>query len=178
VTADEHALIKRAQAGSSLAFSQLVDLHQQAIRTFLRRLTGEHAEADDLAQDVFVTAWTHLVRFDNRRSLRPWLFGLAYRKFLNGRRAAIRRTRRETYFAREQSPATVTDSNAALGIDLRKALEELPPEQRATVFLCLAAEFSHSEAAEALGLPIGTVKSHVQRGRAKLRALIGSFDDE
>lgn len=58
-------------------------------------------------------------------------------------------------------------------IDLSRAMHALPVDQRAAVALCLAAEFSHSEAAEALGLPLGTVKSHVQRGRAALLAVLG-----
>jgi RNA polymerase sigma-70 factor (ECF subfamily) len=63
-----------------------------------------------------------------------------------------------------------------LGLDLAKALGPLPAEQKAALLLCLAAEFTHAEAATALGLPLGTVKSHVARGREKLVAALGSSD--
>jgi len=62
-------------------------------------------------------------------------------------------------------------------MDLAAALRALPDEQRAAVALCLGGELSHTEAAEALGLPLGTIKSHVQRGRAKLLAVLGGPDD-
>ena len=62
-------------------------------------------------------------------------------------------------------------------LTLETALAELPPDQRACVALCLAADFSHQEAADALGLPLGTVKSHVNRGRARLQAVLGGCDD-
>lgn len=175
--AGEGALIERAQAGSTRAFSQLVDMHQQAVRAFLRRLTGNRAEADDLTQDVFLAAWENIVRFQRERSFRSWLCGLAYRKFLASRRAFFRRARRETEFAQEQetvaTPAQISDAR----LDLLKAMRELAPEQRAAVALCLAADFSHAEAAEALAIPLGTVKSHVQRGRAKLLGLLGGEDE-
>ena len=171
----EGALVGQTQAGSTRAFSQLVELHSQAVRAFLRRLTGNWAEADDLAQEVFVTAWQRLAYFDRTRELRPWLCGLAYRKFLASRRAFFRRIRRETEFAGEQQ--TVVSPISDLRLDLMHAMNELPPEQRAAVALCLAADFSHAEAAETLGIPLGTVKSHVSRGRAKLLALMGDGNE-
>jgi len=168
----EGALVGQAQAGSARAFSQLVDMHSQAVRAFLRRLTGNWAEADDLAQEVFVAAWQNFARFDRARDLRPWLCGLAYRKFLSSRRAFFRSARRDTEFAREQE--TIAKPMSDLRLDLAKAMNSLPLEQRAAVALCLAADFSHGEAAETLGIPLGTVKSHVARGRAKLLELLGS----
>ncbi len=169
----EGALVGQAQAGSPRAFSQLVETHQQAVRAFLRRLCGNWAEADDLAPETFVTAWLHLARFDRSRDLRPWLCGLAYRKFLTSRRAFFRRVRRETEFAKEQATVSMPSHISDARLDLTKAMRELAPGQRAAVALCLAADFPHSEAAETLGIPLGTVKSHVQRGRAKLLALMG-----
>ena len=62
-------------------------------------------------------------------------------------------------------------------LTLEAAMAGLPPDQRACVALCLAADFSHAEAAEALGLPLGTVKSHVTRGRARLLQVLGGSDD-
>jgi RNA polymerase sigma-70 factor (ECF subfamily) len=171
----EGALVGQAQAGSTRAFSQLVEMHQQAVRAFLRRLCGNWAEGDDLAQETFVTAWLQFARFDRRRDLRPWLCGLAYRKFLASRRAFFRRVRRETEFAGEQE--IISKPMSDLRLDLTKAMNELSPEQRAAVALCLAADFSHAEAAETLGIPLGTVKSHVQRGRAKLLTAMGEVHE-
>jgi RNA polymerase sigma-70 factor (ECF subfamily) len=170
VSSDD-ALVAQAQAGSAQAFSRLVAQHQQAVRAFLRRLAGDWSEADELAQQAFVAAWTHLARFQRGRDVRLWLCGISYRKFVAARRASWRRRRREELVA--DAADTMTMSSPDDRLDLRKAMAALPEEQRAAVALCLAAGYSHGEAAEALGIPLGTVKSHVQRGRAALLASLG-----
>jgi len=170
----EPAWVRRAQAGSSDAFGRLVHIHQQGLRAFLRRLTANHADADDLAQETFVFAWEHIARFDPARPFRPWLFGIAWRKHREGKRGWIRRLTRQGHAA--QDLPTVFQPDPGLRLDLAKATAALPPEQRAALLLCLACEFTHAEAAEALALPLGTVKSHVARGREKLVAALGGSD--
>jgi RNA polymerase sigma-70 factor (ECF subfamily) len=165
----EAVLIAAAAAGDGPAFTRLVERHQAPVRGFLRRLSGNHADADDLAQETFVTAWTRLDAFRPGMSFRAWLCGVAYRKWLARSRAEGRRLRRERGAAPEMAAAINPDHR----LDAATALAALPPEQRAAVALCLAAEFSHAEAAAALDMPLGTVKSHVNRGRAKLLELLG-----
>ena len=171
---EEAELALAALGGSGTAFARLVGARQQLVRGFLRRLCGSHADADDLAQETFVAAWSGLAGFRRSESLRSWLCGIAYRKWLTHRRSEVRRQARE-------AQAADPDGQAAHGsdarLDARAALAALPEEQRAVLALCLAAEFSHAEAAEALGLPLGTVKSHVTRGRARLVQLLGGSDD-
>ena len=145
-------------------------MHQQALRAFLRRLCANAADADDLAQETFVFAWEHMARFDTTRSFRPWLFGIAWRKLRERKRSWLRLMRRETRAV--ETAETIYHPDPGLGLDLSKAAGTLPAEQRAAVLLCLACEFSHSEAAQALALPLGTVKSHVARGREKLIAAL------
>ena len=168
-------LVEAAQAGSTTAFARLVDLHQQALRAFLRRTCGDWALADDLAQETFLTAWTQMDRLREGTSVRAWLCGIGYNKHLTALRTAARnRNRERTYEAEKPShPAAMTDER----LSLEAALSELPPDQRACVALCLAGDFSHAEAAESLGLPLGTVKSHVTRGRARLLDVLGDSDD-
>jgi len=174
----EPAWVRRAQAGSADAFGRLVHIHQQGLRAFLRRLTANHADADDIAQETFVFAWEHIARFDPGpefgRPFRPWLFGIAWRKYREGKRGWIRRLTRQGHAAANSE--TVFQPDPGLKLDLMKALGPLPPEQKAALLLCLACEFTHAEAAEALGLPLGTVKSHVLRGREKLVAALGGLD--
>src|SRR5580692_4464130 len=141
-------------------------MHQQGLRVFLRRLTGNHADADDIAQGSFVFAWQHIGRFDATRPFRPWLFGIAWRKYREHKRGWLRLLKRENQTA--ENVNAVICSDPGLRLDLTAALKGLSPEQRAAVLLCLMAEFSHAEAAETLALPLGTVKSHVARGRHKL----------
>ena len=164
----DEALVAEAQAGSQAAFARLVERHQQALRAFLRRACGDWALADDLAQETFLAAWSRIGRLKAGASVRAWLIGIGWNKHLGSLRSSLRQRTRETRWQAERPPPAAAMSNERLAIE--DAMAGLPPEQRACVALCLAADFSHSEAAEALGLPLGTVKTHILRARAKLKA--------
>lgn len=172
----EQTLVEQAQAGSTMAFARLVAMHQQPVRAFLRRVSRSHADADDLAQEAFVAAWQNIGRFKRGRSFRLWLMGLAYRKFLTARRSWFRRMRRDAIAIEGASATTAPKELSDARIDLARAMASLPEEQRAAVALCLAEEFTHAEAADILHLPLGTVKSHVSRGKAKLMAALGAAE--
>ena len=169
----EQIWVRDAQTGSAQAFSRLVRTHQQALRAFLRRLCGNHTDADDLAQETFVQAFALIGRFDPQRSFRAWLFGIGWRKFREGKRGWLRLLKRESRFA--ETFESFDCSDPALGMDLAAATAALPPEQRAVVLLCLGCEFTHAEAVEALALPLGTVKSHIARGRERLKEMLGDW---
>jgi RNA polymerase sigma-70 factor (ECF subfamily) len=166
LTSLDESLVADAQAGSTQAFSRLVDRHQQALRAFLRRACGEWALADDLAQETFLTAWSRIGGLKTGASVRAWLCGIGYNKLLTSRRSAARDRAREALYEADRDETV--DASPPEKLALETAMSELPPDQRACVALCLAADFSHAEASEALGLPLGTVKSHVTRGRARL----------
>ncbi len=170
----DEALVAAAKAGSPQAFSRLVERHQQAVRAFLRRACGDASRADDLAQETFLAAWSQIRRFDGRSTFRSWLCGIAFRKQLGDRRSTLRGLRRDGDWAQAQALAVREDAGREDRLALQDAMAALPPEQRAAVALCLAADFSHAEAAAALGLPLGTVKSHVTRGRLKLLERLGA----
>jgi RNA polymerase sigma factor (sigma-70 family) len=169
-------LVDEARRGSSQAFDRLVAKHQQAVRGFLRRVTGDWADADDLAQDTFVAAWAGLGAYKGASSVRSWLCAIAWRKALSHNRSRGRGAARDGAWLEGVETTAAPDAEDVIA--LARALASLPIEQRAAVSLCLAAEFSHSEAAEALGLPLGTIKSHVTRGRAKLLEVLGDGDDQ
>lgn len=163
-------LVRAARAGSQTAFGRLVERHQQGLRAFLRRAAG--ADADDVAQEAFVTAWANLNRLRDDEGFRPWLYGIAWRKALTLTRSAARSARRAHNWTRERDG----EGNGLAAEDrmaLEAAMATLAPDQRAAVTLCLADGWSHGEAADALGLPLGTIKSHVARGRDKLLSVLG-----
>jgi RNA polymerase sigma factor (sigma-70 family) len=149
-----------------------VDRHQPAVRGFLRRLVGIHADADDIAQEAFARAWELLHRLQPDASFSAFVCGVAYQFWRRERRAEARRRAREGVYAAVQIDSK-GQARMAAQLALRRAMEALPPDQQAALALCLGAEFTHAEAADALGLPLGTVKSHVVRGRARLRAALG-----
>jgi RNA polymerase sigma factor (sigma-70 family) len=159
-------LVEAARRGSDAAFERIVARYQKPVRSFLRRIGDDASDADDLAQETFVAAWSTLGRYRGPASLRAWLCGIAYRKHLSRFRSDVRARARESRFA--EAGEACSDDLAGDRLDLARAMTALPVDQRAAVSLCLAADFSHAEASEALGLPLGTVKSHVTRGRARL----------
>jgi RNA polymerase sigma factor (sigma-70 family) len=176
VAGETAELVKAARAGSDAAFGHLVRQHQSPVRAFLRRtLSGGWAEADDVAQETFITAWRSLRSLRDDVGFRPWLMGIAWRKAQDRLRGSLRAASRDrAWFDAGPPPFEVSITDA---IAITNAMRALPPDTRACVALCLADGWSHAEAATALGLPLGTVKSHVARGRARLLAVLGGPDD-
>lgn len=171
--AEEARLTALARKGDLRAFGQLVDAHQPAVRAFLRRLTGNYADADDLAQEAFARVWEVLNRFDGASTLRTFICGVAFQYWRRARRSTVRRQQREEAYASLEDTEAEPHARAAQRLALRHAMDQLPEDQRAVLALCLGQEFTHQEAADVLKLPLGTVKSHVTRGRARLQQALG-----
>jgi RNA polymerase sigma factor (sigma-70 family) len=170
----EAQLVDEARRGSTRAFSRLVIDNQVAVRGFLSRMGSDPGEVDDIAQDAFVTAWSRLRSFRGEgATFRSWVCRIAYRRLIDSVRSGRRRRRREFLAAELEALERPASDAPHARLDLVQALQSLPPAQRASVALCLGEDFSHGEAAGALSLPIGTVKSHILRARAKLLSLLG-----
>ncbi len=157
----------------------LVKTHQGQIRAFLRRLCRNHALADDLAQDTFLRAFQNMGKIQDNAKAKSWLFQIAYRIFLDH----ARKQKRRAELADENLPAPEPTPESLYGVkvdgikmDIEQAMNTLSPEQRAAVMLCLSYGFSNAEAAKALGQPLGTVKSHIARGKDKLRAFLCAYE--
>lgn len=139
----------------------------------LRRLTrGDTALADDLAQETFVLAWRNLGRFRFESRFSTWLYRIAF----NAWRSDARRRREVLLDLDDESPLASVGpealaSNDALvdRLDLERAIATLSDGERAALTACYYADLSHEEAAAALGLPLGTVKTHILRAKSKLR---------
>ena len=174
--AEEARLLRLARRGDTRAFGQLVDAHHAPVRAFLRRLAGAEAEADDIAQEAFARTWQVLHRFDGRSSLRTFVCGVALHFWRRRRRASARAQARDQAYA-ALSPFETPRADVAQVLMLRRAMSALPEAQQAALALCLGQEFTHQEAADILRLPLGTVKSHVLRGRARLRAALGIVEN-
>jgi RNA polymerase sigma-70 factor (ECF subfamily) len=163
----------RASAGDTAAFAALVRLHERPVRRFLSRL-APGGEADDIAQEAFVTAWRS--RADYRGGgYGAWLMRIAWTRFLSQRRSDSRRTARDhaAWTDIESQPAASPD----LRLDLAQALATLDERERAAAMLCFAEGYSHGEAAEIMQLPLGTLKSIVARARLRLAAIMEADDD-
>lgn len=172
-------LIARVRATDDrAAFGQLVQRHQSAVRHFLRHLTrGDAALADDLAQETFVTAWRSLARFDGSAAFSTWLLGIAHNHWRNARR----RERPHTPLDAPDAPEPAVPA-AALQADLRQdlaaALAQLDDDQRLALHLGYQQDLSHREIAALLDWPPGTVKTHIARGKARLRELLAAWNPQ
>jgi RNA polymerase sigma-70 factor (ECF subfamily) len=165
----DEELVAAVRDGSERAFNVLVDRHQQSVRTFLRGMSWD--DADDIAQETFLAVWTHARSFRGGH-VRAWLFSIAWRKAKGAQRSWLRRRRRDSdYHDSASSPVREIGTEDRLAV--RQALATLPLAQRAALVLSLGCGLTHPETAEALGLPLGTVKSHIARGRERARAALG-----
>jgi RNA polymerase sigma-70 factor (ECF subfamily) len=108
--------------------------------------------------------------------VRSWLCGIAWRKAKGAQRSWFRRRRRDTGY--QGAAAPTRDLSAEDRLAVKQALAALPLAQRAAVVLSFGCGLTHPEAAEALGIPLGTVKSHILRGRDRLRAALGESGGE
>ena len=172
----DNILSRKAAGGDSAAFAALVRRHQSALRGFLLRLTrGDHALADDLAQETFIEAYRKLGQYDGRGSFAGWLYAIAWSRF----GMAVRKRRTEALGEEDvPDPRAPAAGGSEARLDLGTAMAKLAPAERASLTLCFALGLSHEEAAVSLGLPLGTLKSHVARGREKLKILLAAWDRE
>lgn len=172
-TADEARLTAAALAGDAAAFGRLVALCQASVRALSRRLAGSASDGDDIAQAAFLVAWRQ--RADWRGgSFKSWVCTIAYREFLQQRRRGGRVDYVDPEVLEAQAPGAADASSER--IDLQRAMAALEAGERDAVSLCLGAGLSHSEAAGAMGAPLGTVKSWVARGRQKLQTMLSAYD--
>jgi RNA polymerase sigma-70 factor (ECF subfamily) len=164
--------VRRAQRGDSDAFGQLYDAHAGRVHAVCLRLSGDPAEAAELVQDVFVRAWERLDSFRGESAFGTWLHRLAVNVVFQRGRAARRRRQRVAVSADlpHDPPVPVTPGHGpGLAMDLERAVALLPDQLRQVFVLHDVEGFQHAEIAAALGLPVGTCRSHLFRARRHLR---------
>ncbi|WAZ23332.1 RNA polymerase sigma factor [Streptomyces cinnabarinus] len=168
-------LRKRIRAGDHDAFSDLFDACARSVYNHAYRLTGDWAVAEDVVSLTFLDAWRLRERLDEEGgSLRPWLLGIATNVTRNTRRAARRHAAAVARLPREEpvrdfadEVAGRLDDEAQLAV-VRTALARLRRAEREVLALCVWSGLDYTAAAEALGVPVGTVRSRLSRARKKL----------
>ncbi|MBL1288305.1 RNA polymerase sigma factor [Streptomyces sp. NPDC057067] len=172
----------RIRAGDREAFAALYEEYARAVYNHAYRLTGDWWTAEEVLSETFLAAWrTRQAIEPEGDSLRPWLLGIATNKARNANRG---RGRRLAFLARRPAPepvADIADATAGRVDDARRlaavqrALGGLRRQEREVLVLCVWSGLDYAEAAEALGVPVGTVRSRLSRARTRLRRLT---DDE
>jgi RNA polymerase sigma-70 factor, ECF subfamily len=166
------------------AFGELVRRHQSAVRATLRKLAGgNHALAEDLAQETFLLAYRNLRSFRQEARFSTWLYRIAYNAFLADARKMKELPLPEADDTDDLASTADTDSTpvarrAALSVDLTRAMTVLSDAERAAIVQCYHNDLSHEEAAYVLGCPVGTVKTHILRAKQKLKARLGAWGPE
>lgn len=167
IVSDDHA-----------AFGELVARHQSAVRHFLRHLTrGDTALADDLAQDTFVHSYRKLSAFHGNSSFATWLLGIAHNQWRNARRKQRTVSLELEHISRLESvpsPALLSDLKA----DLAQAMHVLTADEHLVFHLHYQQGLTHQEIATVLTQPLGTIKTHLSRGKDKLRPLLSSWNQQ
>lgn len=169
----ERQRVREAQAGDMAAYEELYHDNLGRIYGLCLRLAGNTNLAEELTQDVFVRAWQKIGSFRGDSAFSTWLYPLAVNVALSERRARARRTARVfgtddlTPFDRPGRPAPER------GLDLERALGELPEGARAVFVLHDVEGFKHQEIAELTGIATGTSKAQLHRARRLLREALG-----
>ena len=150
------------------------------------RMLYNRAEAEDAVQESLDKAWRNLDRFKPDGNMRSWLFAILHNSCLDHLRARARRinvpfdpeTAQDLGLQSEEELPEAFVANQQLGQQIEQAVAALPPDQRAAVQLVIIEQLSYAEAAEALNVPIGTVRSRLSRARVKLCEDLSDYLDE
>jgi RNA polymerase sigma-70 factor (ECF subfamily) len=146
--------------------------HIPDLRAFAISLCGNRDHGDDLVQDTLLSAWAHLSSFRQGTNMGAWLFTILRNRFLNEHRRRRIRGNATARQCAEDIPTIPEQEGWAISSDLRHALGHLPVHQREALVLVGAAGMSLAEAAEVCKCEVGTIKSRVSRGRARLTELM------
>jgi RNA polymerase sigma-70 factor (ECF subfamily) len=168
-------LVRLGVAGSHPAFAELVRRHSAGLRTHLRRMGAQGADADDMAQDAFIAAYEHLGEYRFDGPFIGWLKRIASRRYLRKIRSNQKYLLVDDMTPYE-SPDSGPQSGAGDGMkahNLDAALARLRPAERLCVTLNFSGDLSHQDIADELKLPLGTVKSHIRRGLDQLKTVLG-----
>lgn len=170
-------LIARFVAGDNDAVRAVIAEYGGAVRTVARSMVADPELVSEVVQQTFIKAWKAASTFDPARELAPWLYSIARRTAID----VLRRERRPTTGDHEPevdvAVAPPSFEQTWERFEVRRALDQLSPEERQIVRLSHLMGVPHSEIAERLGLPIGTVKSRSNRALKRLAVALGHLDD-
>jgi len=175
---EDAAVVARARGGEHTAWEHIVRRHQEAVFRYAYLQLGDPAEAEDVAQETFVRAYRAIGRFDAARPLRPWLLRITRNLSRNRFRSWARRWRAVQRWTDEvRRAADVADdptegSLRAAAVSLREVVQRMKETDRQVIYLRFFLDLSLEETGEALGVPIGTVKSRLSRALGRLRATV------
>lgn len=169
-------LLDRFHLGDASAFDELVERYQAAVYRFAFRMTQDRAAAEDVTQEVFVSAYRALGTFRRASSLKTWLFRITIRVACEERRRGRAPGGAAASTASVAADASASLERRELEAELARAIAALPARQRATLLLRVSQELPFKEIAEVMGSSLGTVKATYHQAVARLRTLLARPD--
>jgi RNA polymerase sigma-70 factor (ECF subfamily) len=168
---EERDWVQRARAGDTEAFRKLVERHRDRAYGLAFRMLGSASEAEETAQDAFLRAWRALPQFRGESAFSTWLHRIVVRRALD-RQAVLKSRRAREAPLEDAGPGEIAAApdSADLRRKLERLLDSLSEVQRTVVLLYYYEDRSVDEVARTLGIPEGSVKTHLHRARALLRA--------
>ena len=172
--AGELAVIELAAAGDDVAFDELIRRNHSRVRNFMRRLCNQPDTADDLAQQAFLKMWKSIGRLHSPGAFYGYMRKIMVSVWMDElrRRKIVFETLDETGDAMNVS---ATSAHPGARMDIDAALAKLSPPMRLCLALAYSDGLSHTEISETTGIPLGTVKSYVLRGAAKMREMLADY---
>jgi RNA polymerase sigma-70 factor (ECF subfamily) len=169
---EELEWIRRSRAGDAAAFEALVRKYQRMIHALTFRMTGSPADAEDLAQEVFIQLHRQLGSFRGESKFSSWLYRIGINTCLNWKKSQQRRAQLHEEWSKEQEIELGPDNTADVSHRVQAALLKLPDKQRAAIVLTTYENMNHAEAARALGCSETTVSWRIFMARKQLRKLL------
>ena len=173
----DREIVRQVVNGDADAFRLLVERYNRPVISMIRNIVNDYAAAEDIAQDVFLTAYKKLNTFDNARSrFSTWLFTIAKNKSINAIRAQSRRKRIESQYQRPENPDEKNNEDVFKQLDA--ALERIPRKQKTAFVMAHFENLPYAEIAQIEGVSIGTIRSRVFRAKKKIAAAIKKDGDK
>lgn len=165
---EDDALVERVRSGEIEAFEALYRRHSSAIFGLALRMLQNRADAEDMLQEIFLQAYDRLPSFEGRSAFGTWLYRLSVNRCLDHLRSREAKEQSRTEPLTPELSVRVSTVGHR-GLDLERAIGDLPPSSRAAFLLHHVLGFDHKEVGEMLGIAVGTSKSLVHRARTRLK---------
>lgn len=177
-----HSILKRVALGEDSAVEECLDQYGGLVWSLARKMFRSNADAEDAVQEIFVEIWKNAGRYDeSQASEATFIAMIARRRLIDKLRKRTRRPEVDSLEDTLFEPVSEASTDEVIsGLEAREAaklLKDLRPEQRKAIYLSVIQGYSHSEVAEALDMPLGTVKTHIRRGLIETRKLLGFEED-
>lgn len=172
------SILKRIANGQKSAVQECLDAYGGLIWSLARRMLANREEAEDAVQEIFIDVWKNAERYDAAQSSETTFVAMiARRRLIDRMRRAHRQPNVDSLDDVLNEPSSGGGMNAQISVEAKEAaqaMKNLRPEQRQVLHLSIVQGLSHQEIADALKMPLGTVKTHARRGLMQVREILGS----